>query len=327
MMHPPLAPTPRDVLMRDGASSLLRFVGRSGPHEEPDERPPLLLVPSMINRWYVLDLREGVSFASAMVDAGLDTFCLDWGVSGDEDRHLEWDDVLARLARAVSRVKRETGASKVSLLGYCMGGTLAAIHTAMHPDEVAGLVNLAGPIDFARGGALRAMVDPRWFDPEALAAPGNIASLQMQAGFWNLRPTSQVAKWIGLADRTGDADASGAFWALETWASDNVPFPAAAYVRYIRELYQDNALYEGRHRIRGRAVDLADIRCPILAVVANRDTICPPPAAAALCDACPDADSSVLEIPGGHVGAVVGSKAPRVLYPAVADWLKERTWN
>src|SRR4051812_45028447 len=181
---PALATTPRDTLLRDGSASLYRFRrADEDARGERGEKIPLLLVPSLINRWYVLDLREGVSLAASLVERGLDVWCLDWGAPGDEDRYFTWDDVVARLARNIRRVKRETGAEKVALLGYCIGGTLAGIQTALDPESIAALVNLAGPFDFAEGGFLAEMTNPRWFDAEAVAAAGNISAQQMQSGF------------------------------------------------------------------------------------------------------------------------------------------------
>ncbi len=317
-----LAPTPKDTLHRDGTAALYRF-------RRPDDAPaepglPLLLVPSMINRWYVLDLRAGASMADALTRAGLDTFCLDWGIPEDEDRYLDWAEVLDRLGRAVRAVRRATGAPKVGLLGYCMGATLASIWTALHPDQVAAFVNLAGPIDFSKAGFLGEMVDARFFDAEAVANAGNMSPHQMQAGFNALRPTTQIAKWVGLLDRGLDPAVRESFQALEAWSGDNIPFPGAAYATYIGELYQQNLLIQGKHRVRGERADLKNIRCPVLTVVADRDAICPPGAATALNDAVSSTDKQVLTVAGGHVGAVVGGKAPKVLYPALASWYKER---
>ena len=324
-----LAPTPRDTRMRDGASSLMRFVPRVSAEADMGRggSAPVLLVPSMINRWYVLDLRTGFSIAEALVAAGLDTWCLDWGVMGDEDRHLTWDDVLARLRRAVRRVKRLTGAQRISLVGYCMGGTLCSIHTAQNPQDVVGLVDIMGPIDFSYGGKLRRFVDRRWFSVDAIGGAGNVAPQQMQAGFWALRPTGQLGKSVHYVDKVLDPARLAAFEALEAWANDNVPFPAAAYQRYIRDLYQHNELVEGTHRVLGRKVDLGDVTCPVLTVVASRDEICPPAAAKVLRTTSPRATHDTLEIPGGHVGAVVGPKAPKLLHPKLGNWLRERTWN
>lgn len=337
-----LAPTPRDLVLRDGTAHLYRFREDHSPvlpgaarrgnsrsnenrvHGAGGESLPLLLVPSLINRWYVLDLRQGASLARAMVYAGLDTWCLDWGVPEDEDRHLSWNEVVARLARAIRAVRRETGASRVGLLGYCMGGTLAAIQTALAPDHVAVLVNLAGPIDFSHGGPLTHQTDPRWFDAQAIAEAGNVQPFMMQSGFVALRPTLQIAKWVSYLDRAHDPAFRTSFDALEAWSGDNVPFPGAAYATYIGDLYQKNALVKGAHRVGGRRVDLGNIECPLLTVVTDRDTICPPLAASALNDHASSADAEVFVVPGGHVGAVVGGKAPTLLYPKLASWLTAR---
>lgn len=340
-----LAPTPRDPILRDGTAHLYRFRGSHSPvHPEAARRHPsrsngarspkrgsdssssvpLLLVPSMINRWYVLDLREGVSLAGAMVEAGFDAWCLDWGVAEDEDRYLTWDDVVARLARSIRAVRRETGAEKVALLGYCMGGTLSAIAAALEPEHIAALVNLAGPIDFSQGGSLATQTDPRWFDAQAIADAGNVAPFMMQSGFVALRPTLQVSKWVSFFDRAHDPAFRTSFEALEAWSNDNVPFPGAAYSTYVGDLYQKNALAKGEHRVAGRRVDLAAIDCPLLTVVTDRDTICPPPAASALNELVSSPDREVFVVPGGHVGAVVGGKAPTLLYPKLVEWLRPR---
>jgi polyhydroxyalkanoate synthase len=315
-----LAPTPKDAIQKDGCATLYRF--RPAATRAPAGAAPLLLVPSLINRWYVLDLRPGSSVAEALVAGGVDTFCLDWGVPEDEDRYLSWDDVLARLARAVRKVRRETGAPRVGLLGYCMGGTLAGIHAALHPDETAALVNLAGPFDFAEAGFLRHMVDPRWFDADAIASAGNLAPSQMQSGFQVLRPTQTLAKWVAYLDKAHDPAAREAFDALETWASDNIPFPGEAYRRYIGELYQQNQLVLGTHHVAGKRVDLGAIRCPLLTIIAERDTIVPPRAALALAERSSASEKELCTVPGGHVGAVVGSRASKTLYPAMTAWLR-----
>jgi len=121
-----------------------------------------------------------------------------------------------------------------------------------------------------------------------------------------------------------DPEGRAAFEALDEWSNDNVPFPAAAYETYIRELYQGNKLVAGEHHVGGRRVDLGAIQCPVLTIVADRDTICPPAAAQALNERCGSKDTSLIAVPGGHVGAVVGSKASTVMYPRTAAWLTQK---
>jgi polyhydroxyalkanoate synthase len=315
---PALAPTPRHAIHTEGTATLYRFGGAA-----PGAGVPILLVPSLINRWYVLDLRAGASLVEALVGAGRDVWVLDWGIPEAEDRYTSWEHLLARLDRAVRRVLRDTGAPKLALLGYCMGGTLAAIHAALQPERIAALVDLAGPIDFSAGGQLRRMVEPRWFDADAIADAGNVAPAQMQAGFVALRPTLDLGKLVAFPDLLGDDRAQEAYRALETWASDNIPFPGEAYRTYITDLYQNNALVAGTHHVAGRRVDLRAITAPTLVIVAERDAICPPAAATALLAHVGATRTRTLRVPGGHVGAVVGSRAAREMYPALIEWLRE----
>lgn len=315
---PALAQTPRDELPLEGGARLLHFRGAA------TIARPILLVPSLINRWYVLDLRPGASLVEALVGAGFDVWLLDWGIPEAEDRYLDWDSVLRRLGRATRRVQRETAQSAIGLLGYCMGGTLSAIHAAQNADSIAAFVTLCAPIDFSLGGMLRRMVDPSWFDPDAIADAGNVAPAQMQAGFGALRPTLDLAKMMAQPDLATDPKQRASFLALDAWAGDNIPFPGEAYRRYISEMYQGNQLVAGTHRANGKPATLGAIRCPTLTITATRDQICPPAAATALLRHVGATDTAELSVPGGHVGAVVGGKAASTMYPGLIKWLAPR---
>lgn len=318
--RPRLAPTGRTTIYSHASTRLYRF---ARPEVPRFDGMPLLLIPSLINRWYVMDLRPGASLVEALTNAGIDTWCLDWGIPHDEERFVSWDELQARIARASRRVRKLTGAKRIGVLGYCMGGTLAAIHAALQPDTVGALINLAGPIDFSRGGLLAHMVNPDWFDAGSIADAGNVSPTQMQSGFVAMRPTLDLAKIVSQIDNVGDEQTRIAFEALEEWSSDNIAFPAEAYRRYIGDLYQGNQLVAGEHRIAGKLADLAAIESPVLTIVASRDHICPPDAATALNDAVGSAVSDVLTVPGGHVGAVVGRRAAAEMYPATTAWLIE----
>ena len=224
------------------------------------------------------------------------------------------------------RVLRETGAAQLGILGYCMGGTLTAIHAAQHAEHDRRAGHARGPIDFAHGGTLRRMVDPQWFDADAIADAGNVAPSQMQAGFVALRPTLDAAQARCRCPTSRPTrKARDAFLALEAWATDNIPFPGEAYRRYIRELYQDNQLVAGTHRANGSAVHARrDHAARRSSITASRDAICPPAAATALLEHVGTTDTAHVEVPGGHVGAVVGSRAATQMYPALIRWLAPR---
>lgn len=325
--HVKVAPTPKDVVHRDGKGQLYRFRAPAGDGREETvarTHAPVLLVPSMINRWYVLDLVEGASVAAALTNGTpWETYCFDWGEPEDEDRHLGWDDVIARLERVVRRLMRMTGAPRVTLVGYSMGAILSGIVTARAPERIASLVNVVGPFDFAHAGRLGAWTDPRWFDVAAITSAGNVSAWQMHAGFATLMPTRIVGRWLEILDRKGAA--RDEMLALDRWVNDATAFPAAAYATYVKELYQENRLVRGEHWVRGERVDLSRITCPTLVVAADRDAICPPKAATALLDATRATVKDVITVSGGHVGGVAGMRATKELYPQLRGWLESHT--
>ena len=206
-----------------------------------------------------------------------------------------------------------------------MGGTLTAIHAAQHPGELAALVTLAAPIDFARGGMLRAMVDPSWFDPAAIADAGNVDPAQMQAGFVALRPTLELAKLVSQPDLAIDPASRASVRRARRMGERQHPVPGRSVSPLHRRPLSDATSWSrAAHRVGGRSVELSAITCPVLAITASRDTICPPPAATALLELVGSTDTATLEVAGGHVGAVVGSRAAREMYPALARWLGPR---
>jgi polyhydroxyalkanoate synthase len=171
--RPAVGATPADVVHEENKWRLLRYRPASCGVRH---RTPVLLVPSLINRHYVLDLMPGKSFAEYMVQQGHEVYIVDWGTPGPEDRFLSFDDVCDRyLGRAVRKVARGCARGQAHVLGYCMGGTLAAIHAAARPDHVASLTALAAPIRFEDDGLLSAWTRSESFDVGALVeAFGNV---------------------------------------------------------------------------------------------------------------------------------------------------------
>ncbi|MBX3268682.1 MAG: alpha/beta fold hydrolase [Sandaracinaceae bacterium] len=319
--RPPVGTTPADVVHRENKWRLLRY--RS---ERVRYRTPILLVPSLINRHYVLDLLPGKSFAEHLVAQGFDVFCIDWGTPADEDRYLTFDDVCGRtLARAVRAASRHGARGTCHVLGYCMGGTLAAIHAARFPDRLASLLVLAAPVEFDDEGLLSAWTRSDGFDVDALVdGLGNVPWPLLQASFHMLRPTLNLAKAVTLADRAWDDRFLDGFFALETWGNDNVDFPGECYRTWIRDVYRANALVRGELSLMGRRVRLSDVTCPLLAVTFEHDNIVPHRSASALVERAGSADKQHLHLPGGHVGAVVSSGAKAHLWPTLTAWWAAR---
>jgi polyhydroxyalkanoate synthase len=321
--RPAVGTTPADAVHRENKWTLLRYRART---EGIAHRTPILLVPSLINRHYVLDLQKGKSFVEFLVARGHDVFIINWGTPGPEDRFLEFDEICDRyIGRAVRKAARLAGTEQVHLLGYCLGGTLTAIYTAARPERVASLVALAAPIRFADAGIMAEWVRSPGFDVRTLvSACGNVPWPLMQATFQMLQPTLNLAKTVGLIDRAWDDEFLDSFLALETWGHDNVSFPGAAYQRYIEDLYRDDKLVRGELLLSGRPARLDAITCPTLAVTFEHDHIVPTSCAAVLLDHVSSTDTEHIHLNGGHVGAVVSRKAASGLWPQMSDWWIER---
>jgi poly[(R)-3-hydroxyalkanoate] polymerase subunit PhaC len=320
--------TPADVVHRENKWRLLRYRARP---EGREYRTPIVMIPSLINRHYVLDLMPGKSFVEWLVGRGYDVFMIDWGTPGDEDRYLSFDDVcdryIARALRVATQLASQEGAEveRAHLLGYCLGGTLAAIHAAVRPERVASLTLLAAPVGFRDDGLLARWSRTRSFDLDALVgAFGNAPSRLLQASFQLLRPTLGLSKMVGVLDRYWDDAFLDGFAALETWGSDNVSFPGGVYRTYIQGLYREDGLVNRSFRLGGERVDLGNIRCPSLVVTFEHDNIVPLESAAPAMDLIGAEDKTQLHLHGGHVGAVVSRKAAKGLWPQLDAWWAER---
>jgi len=320
--RPEIGATPADVVHRENKWQLLRYRARP---EGPAYTTPILLVPSLINRHYVLDLMPNKSFVEYLVGRGHDVYIIDWGTPGDEDRFLTFDDICDRyLGRAVRKAAAEAG--QVHVLGYCLGGTLAAIYAAVRPEQVASLTALAAPIDFDDGGLLARWTQTSSFDVDAVVdGCGNVPWRLMQASFQMLRPTLKLSKAVHVLDRAWDDRFLDGFLALERWGGDNVSFPGECYRRYIGRLYRDNALIADTFTLSGHPARLGEIACPTLVVTFEDDSIVPWRGAAVLMDKVGSADKEHIHLRGGHVGAVVSRGAARSLWPRLSEWWAARS--
>ncbi|MCB9618896.1 MAG: alpha/beta fold hydrolase [Sandaracinus sp.] len=326
---PEVGRTPHVVVHSENKWRLLRFSAPSG--RTPTHRLPLVLVPSMINRWYVLDLLPGKSLVEWLAEKGWDVYVVDWGTPGPEDRHLSFDDVVGRyLGRALRRASETSHAPAAHVLGYCMGGTLAAIHASAFPERVASLTTLAAPVAFADDGILATWTRSPAFDPDSLVdAFGNVPWPLLQASFLMLRPTLTPSKLAFLADKliTGrgfDGNFLDSFLAKEKWANDNVDLPGEVFRTWVRALYREDQLVNGRFTLLGKPARLEGITMPLHVLSFEHDYIVPKESAVPLAERAGSRDITHTHLPGGHVAAVVSESAKDRLWPKLETWWAAR---
>ncbi len=319
---PSVGQTPSEVVYQENKWSLIHYRPRP---EGLAHKTPVLFVPSLINKHYVLDLLPGKSFTEYLVAEGFDVFCIDWGTPTDEDRYVTFDDIVERaLGRALRFVARTTPRRQAHVLGYCMGGTLAAIHGAVHPEYIASLATLAAPVKFHDNSTLSLWTNAKGFDVNALVDGVDTIPWQLlQSAFHLLRPTLALQKAVNVIDRAWNDEFLDGFLALETWGNDNVALPGEFYRRYIEGLYQDDGLLAGRFALAGHQVKLENIHFPVMAVTFANDNIVPAASAAPLIDVISSKSKQHLHLPGGHVGAVVSKHAAKSLWPQLAAFYTE----
>ena len=315
--------TPATVVRTEGRARLLRYTP-----QVPVPRPiPLLCVPSLINRHYVMDLIPERSLVRYLLGRGIDVYMLDWGTATPVDRYRPFDEYIAGLLRrAVAAVRQASGSSAVSLLGYCMGGLFAAIYTVLYPDDVAALVNLAGPVNYHDEGIYSLWTHPEWMDADLYVNTlGNIPAPLLNMTFNMVRPTNELVQALNYWERGEDEGFMRRFAAMQIWLNDPTPFPGEAFRKYIKDFYQRNLLVQGRLEVNGQRIDLGTIRAPTLTIAARHDHIAPWRSVTLLHDLVGSADKDVIVLESGHIGLVIGASAQTMLWPRLGDWLAARS--
>jgi polyhydroxyalkanoate synthase subunit PhaC len=322
----PIGTTPKDVVWTHRKTTLYRYR-----NPEPTQPVPVLLVFALINRPDIFDLRHGHSFVEFLIGEGYDVFLLDWGVpdEADNDQGLDYY-VCDEIPAGVRETLRASGEDELSMLGWCIGGTLSLLYCALHEDNpVRNLLLLTTPVDTS--GSLYFNWTARdSFDVDHVsevygAVPGRSVDwankmMKPVTNYW----TTYRRLWQNIYDGGGDFKPE-AYQAMARWVADNPPFPGKAYRDWITFMYKENRLVRERLRLRGQRVDLRKIDQNVLVVTAGADHIAPRQGTLPLLDMVGSEDVTHFDRPGGHIGLMAGSRARKEIWPDLAEWLGERS--
>ncbi|WP_135822591.1 class III poly(R)-hydroxyalkanoic acid synthase subunit PhaC [Halostella litorea] len=317
--------TPKEVVYEENKLQLYHYESRT----EEQHDVPILIVYALINRPYILDLQPDRSVVQTLLDNGFDVYLIDWGEPSKLDASLTLDDYVNRyIDNCVDVVRERSGLDSINVLGYCMGGTMSVMYSALHPEKVRNLGLMAAGLCFTGGGGvLELWGDEAYYDPEKVTETfDNVPAEFLDVGFALMDPVANgVTKYVRFYENMEDEDFVENFARMEEWLGDGIDVAGETYVEFLRDIYQKNKLYENELELGGKHVDIGNLEMPILQIVAEYDHLIPPEASKPFNDVVPSDDVTTMEASTGHIGMSVSSSSHAELWPDVCEWFEERS--
>jgi polyhydroxyalkanoate synthase subunit PhaC len=270
-----LAITPGGVVHTTEVFELIQYQ----PVTDTVHRYPLLIVPPMINKYYIVDLAPGRSMVQFLVEQGHEVFVMSW--RNPDARHRDWnlDTYGGALIEALTAVRAISGAAKASLCALCSGGimaTMVAAHLGVtgQLDQLASLCLGVTVLDQSQSGTAGAFIDQKTADAAMAvsAARGYLDGRTLAEVFAWLRPDDLIWNyWVNnyLAGRTPPA------FDILYWNADVTRLPAALHHDFIRLGLANALITPGAATMLGSPVDLAKVDLDAYLVAGITDHLCP----------------------------------------------------
>ncbi len=270
-----LAATPGSVVYRNRLIELIQYA----PQTEQTHEVPLLLSPPWINKYYIMDLAPEKSLVEWAVQHGHTVFVISYRNPDESMRDVTMSDYMQEGPLAALGVVQEiTGAEKVNVAALCLGGTLAtalaAWLAARGDDRINSLTLMNTLLDFAEPGMLGVFTDETTVNrmERSLRRTGYLPASSMKTTFDLLRATDLVWNYVINDWLLGEEPAA---FDMLAWNSDSTRMPAAMQIEYLRNLYLDNQLVEGKMELAGERLDLGAVTQDAYVVSAEADHIAP----------------------------------------------------
>ncbi len=314
--------TPSEIIPMDGTFEVHHYKTDS-----PQKfKTPILIVGSLINRHYILDLLPETSIIRYFQQLGFDVYATDWRMPTIKDEGMQ----LASYARdylenAVDKVEEVTGSRNVTLFGYCWGGILSLIYSATHPKNVKNLILHATPVDFGKTPTVLESWIKDLDVKKFVNTFGNVPSSFLNIAFILRNPLEAVLKYQFYFSQPRSTKEITQFFAVESWLYDSVPIIGKTFEKIIDDIYKKNLLIQNKMIVGGNLVDLRNITVPVLNIVGTNDDLVSAESSRSIIDVVASTDKQTIEFPTGHVGLCISKTAHKKLWPDVGKWLIEHS--
>jgi polyhydroxyalkanoate synthase subunit PhaC len=271
-----LANTPGDVVFENELIQLIQY----RPTRARVKAVPLLVVPSVVNKYYILDLAPETSLVRHLIDAGQTVFMISWRNISAPQQHLTWDDYLEQGVQvAIDTVREITRRPRIQAAGYCTGGALLAtalaVRAARGERPVNSMTLLMTMLDFSDPGEIGVFLDPAVLSQHhaRYAAGGVVPGREMTLAFSSLRANDLVWSFVVGNYLKGRTPAA---FDLLYWNTDDANLAGPMFSTYLRDGYVDNKLVvPDALTMCGVPVDLRRIDVPTYVFAASEDHLVP----------------------------------------------------
>lgn len=341
--------TPFETLHSDGLVSLryypplkVDFIDLDGitiTVERKSHRTPVVIVPPLAVNMLIYDLFPQRSLVRFLRAKGFEVYLIDWGTPTRAHSHYNLHTYVAELLPAsLNRVREHSGQQELSLHGWSMGGMFTLFYSALSKDQhVRNAIVLGSPIDSHASGVLGLLnqrladvaesirkrtgfrihdLRPHWFH-----SPGWLNTI----GFKLTNPVGSFMGYWELIIRLGDREFVTSHATTSAFLDRMVAYPGGVVQDTVVRIWIDNQLSRGTVQIGDDQVQLNNVSANLFAVAGSEDTIVTPAAAERLIDHVSSEDTAFRVVPGGHMGILAGSKAPRESWLDMAQWLAQRS--
>ncbi|RSL29400.1 alpha/beta fold hydrolase [Salibacterium salarium] len=318
---PEVGQTPKQVVWRKNKATLYYY-----PAVTKKYKTPLFLVYSLINQAFILDLGPDSSMIEAFTKEGYDVYLLDFGIPGYEDKDTTLDDYIEKyIQKAVQRSLRHAEAEDITVIGYCLGGTLAAIYAAIATEPIKNLILFAAPLDFSEdhfdSNLMDALKKGELNVDAVIDSYGVIPGGGME--FILRMATSPLfySPYLALYERADDPEYVLRWRRFRSWVNGHVPFAGATLKQCLHLIVQDNQLINNQLVISGKKVNLSKIKSNLLVVSTEGDQLIPETLIKPVMNKVSSNDKTYKRIKGGHAAIALKGELPAFL----SNWLKDHS--